>query len=67
VATGGGGSVASDPPNQPPVDPTWYLYESFPVDPGPGGAPTAWSVSASDTGAPGTPKAATAYVVCAAP
>ena len=59
VAIGGGGSV---------TDNTWYLYASRPVAPAvPGGRPTAWSVSASDTGPPGTPQPATAYVVCAAP
>jgi len=58
VATGGGGSV---------TDNTWYLYASRPVAPVAGGPPTAWTVSASDTGPPGTPQPATAYVVCAAP
>jgi Collagen triple helix repeat (20 copies) len=59
VATGGGGAV---------TDNTWYLYASFPVAPAvPGGPPIAWSVEASDTGPPGTPQPATAYVVCAAP
>jgi hypothetical protein len=59
VATGGGGSV---------TDNTWYLYASFPVAPvPPTGPPVAWSVSAADTGAPGTNMPAIAYVVCAAP
>jgi hypothetical protein len=58
VATGGGGSV---------TDNTWYLYNSRPIAAVPGGPPTAWTVSASDTGPPGTPQPATAYVVCAAP
>jgi hypothetical protein len=66
VAVGGGGQVAADPGNPVP-DPTWYLFESYPVDPGPGRAPTQWTVGASDTGAPGTLQPATAYVVCAAP
>jgi hypothetical protein len=69
VATGGGGLVGGDTPGMdPPPDATWYLWASHPVLPAGGGPPTAWTVSASDTGTPGLPgQPAIAYVVCAAP
>ena len=70
VATGGGGlmgGVSQAVPPDPPPDATWYLWASHPVVPAAGGAPTAWTVSASDTGDPGSPQPAIAYVVCAAP
>jgi hypothetical protein len=69
VAIGGGGLVGGDSdavPPDPPPDATWYLWRSHPVVPAAGGAPTAWRVSASDTGGPGSPQPAIAYVVCAA-
>jgi hypothetical protein len=69
VATGGGGIVGGDTPGMdPPPDDTWYLYASHPVVPAGGGPPTAWTVSAADTGPPAGPhQPAIAYVVCAAP
>jgi len=67
VATGGGGVVGGGPTDLPP-DTTWYLYASHPVLPAGGGPPTAWTVSAADTGPPaGPPQPAIAYVVCASP
>jgi hypothetical protein len=66
VATGGGGLVGGDSaavPPDPPPDSTWYLWASHPV----GSPPTGWTVSASDTGDPGSAQNAIAYVVCAAP
>jgi hypothetical protein len=67
VATGGGGVVGGGPTDLPP-DTTWYLYASHPVLPAGGGPPTAWTVSAADTGPPAGPsQPAIAYVVCAAP
>jgi hypothetical protein len=66
VAIGGGGVVGGGP-GDPPPDTTWYLYSSHPVLPAGGGPPTAWTVSAADTGPPaGPPQPAIAYVVCAA-
>ena len=66
VAIGGGGVVGGGP-GDPPPDTTWYLYSSHPVLPAGGGPPTAWTVSAADTGPPAGPaQPAIAYVVCAA-
>ena len=67
VATGGGGVVGGGPTDLPP-DTTWYLYASHPVLQAGGGPPTAWTVSAADTGPPAGPsQPAIAYVVCASP
>jgi Collagen triple helix repeat (20 copies) len=69
VAIGGGGIVGGEAgatPPDPAPDETWYLWASHPVIPAVG-QPVSWTVSASDTGTPGSPQNAIAYVVCAAP